>query len=313
MFNFFTLLVLKQNRHRLCSFVIEYLIAMVVSAYTTPYLSFLNRYQMLRLCRHRSYSSCLLTTRTLYTCTSKSKETKRNLLRPNDSLTIYPSRGCFHPGASNLTREQLGVDDNKAVTPKHILSSLFSYVWPKEKPHIRRRVLAAMGLLVAAKGINVIVPTIFGKVIDFYGPNSGVLLQEPGTAIVATGVAMIAGYGIARTTASGFNELRNAVFAKVSHDSTRRVARNVFLHLHNLDLRFHLTRRTGGLAKAVDRGTRGINFILSAIIFNIAPTALELSIVTAIMGYRFGPEYALATLGFTGVYAGFTFLTTRWR
>lgn len=89
--------------------------------------------------------------------------------------------------------------------------------------------------------------------------------------------------GIARAGSAFFNELRNAIFAKVSHDSIRRVANRVFLHLLNLDLNFHLSRQTGALAKAVDRGTRGINFILSALVFNIVPTAFEVTMVSSIL------------------------------
>ena len=89
--------------------------------------------------------------------------------------------------------------------------------------------------------------------------------------------------GIARTGAAGFNELRNAVFAKVAQDSIRKIAKNVFLHLHNLDLNFHLSRQTGALSKAIDRGSRGINFVMSALVFNVVPTIFEVSLVAGIL------------------------------
>lgn len=91
------------------------------------------------------------------------------------------------------------------------------------------------------------------------------------------------GYGVARASASGLNELRNAVFARVAQNSIRRLAKNVFLHLHSLDLRFHLNRQTGALSKAIDRGTRGINFVLSSLVFNVVPTIVEVALVASIL------------------------------
>lgn len=89
--------------------------------------------------------------------------------------------------------------------------------------------------------------------------------------------------GAARITSIGFNELRNAVFAKVAQNSIRQIARNVFLHLHNLDLNFHLSRQTGSLAKTIDRGSRGIIFVMSALVFNVVPTIFEVSLVAGIL------------------------------
>merc|ERR1719187_1596896 len=93
------------------------------------------------------------------------------------------------------------------------------------------------------------------------------------------------GYGVARAGALGFSELRNAVFAKVAQHSIRTIAQNVFRHLHNLDLSFHLNRQTGALSKTIDRGSRGIATVLNAMIFNIVPTIFELSLVTGILAY----------------------------
>ena len=89
--------------------------------------------------------------------------------------------------------------------------------------------------------------------------------------------------GVTRIGAAAFNELRNAVFAKVAQDSIRKIAQQVFLHLHNLDLNFHLNRQTGALSKAIDRGSRGINFAISALVFNIVPTVFEVSLVSGIL------------------------------
>ncbi|CAG2105081.1 unnamed protein product, partial [Medioppia subpectinata] len=118
---------------------------------------------------------------------------------------------------------------------------------------------------------------------------------------------------MARAGSSLFNELRNAVFAKVAHDSIRRVAGNVFTHLHRMDLNFHLNRQTGALSKAIDRGTRGINFVLSALVFNVVPTFFEVALVSSIMYYKFGGQFAGITLGCIGAYTLFTLGITKWR
>ncbi|TMS17296.1 ATP-binding cassette sub-family B member 7, mitochondrial [Larimichthys crocea] len=116
-----------------------------------------------------------------------------------------------------------------------------------------------------------------------------------------------------RACAALFNELRNTVFGKVAQSSIRRIAKNVFLHLHNLDLGFHLSRQTGALSKAIDRGTRGISFVLSALVFNLGPTVFEMGLVSSILYYKFGGQFAAVTLGTLSAYTLFTILFTQWR
>ncbi|RUP47137.1 P-loop containing nucleoside triphosphate hydrolase protein [Jimgerdemannia flammicorona] len=110
-----------------------------------------------------------------------------------------------------------------------------------------------------------------------------------------------------------FQELRNAVFANVAQKAIRRVARNVFYHLHQLDLGFHLARQTGGLNRAIDRGTKGISFLLSSMVFHVIPTALEITMVCGILASQYGTSYALVTLGTMAAYTAFTIVTTSWR
>ncbi|XP_062856448.1 iron-sulfur clusters transporter ABCB7, mitochondrial isoform X2 [Trichomycterus rosablanca] len=119
--------------------------------------------------------------------------------------------------------------------------------------------------------------------------------------------------GVSRAGSALFNELRNAVFGKVAQSSIRRIAKNVFLHLHSLDLSFHLSRQTGALSKAIDRGTRGISFVLSALVFNLGPTAFEMALVSAILYYKCGGQFALVTLGTLSAYTLFTIAFTQWR
>ncbi|XP_071547764.1 iron-sulfur clusters transporter ABCB7, mitochondrial-like [Panulirus ornatus] len=223
-------------------------------------------------------------------------------------------RNCFHPGASAMARDYVGVT-TKDVTGQEMLGALAAYVWPKGNTAVKARVLTALGLLVAAKLLNVQVPFIFKDAINYLNKHAGDVLAmtDPTSAVATTAVSLMIGYGIARTGAAGFNELRNAVFAKVAQNSIRKIAKNVFLHLHSLDLNFHLSRQTGALSKAIDRGSRGINFVMSALVFNVVPTIFEVSLVSGILAYKCGWEFAGVTVASIVAYAAFTLGITQWR
>ncbi|XP_069748911.1 iron-sulfur clusters transporter ABCB7, mitochondrial isoform X2 [Narcine bancroftii] len=163
--------------------------------------------------------------------------------------------------------------------------------------------------------MNVMVPFMFKYAVDELNQMSGSVLNlNDGTSTVITmATAVLIGYGVSRICAAAFNELRNAVFGKVAQSSIRRIAKNVFLHLHNLDLGFHLSRQTGALSKAIDRGTRGISFVLSALVFNLGPTTFEVLLVSGILFFKCGGPYALISLGTLGAYSAFTIGITQWR
>ncbi|KAK9469859.1 P-loop containing nucleoside triphosphate hydrolase protein [Lipomyces arxii] len=133
-----------------------------------------------------------------------------------------------------------------------------------------------------------------------------------GTLWTVVGATVI-GYGLARIGSTLFGELRNAVFASVAQKAIRTVALNVFDHLLRLDLNFHLSRQTGGLSRAIDRGTKGISFVLSSMIFHVLPTALEIGMVCGVLTYTYGSQFAAVTLGTMVAYTVFTFRTTAWR
>ncbi|CAI8021418.1 ATP-binding cassette sub-family B member 7, mitochondrial [Geodia barretti] len=188
---------------------------------------------------------------------------------------------------------------------------MIRHVWPRDRPWLKVRVVTALGLLVGAKLINVQVPFFFKYAVDYF--NKLPDLSTPENTIFTIGTALLLGFGAARIGSSLFNELRNAVFAKVAQTSIRRVAKSTFLHLHSLDHAYHLSRHTGAMSRAVDRGTRGINFVLSALVFNVFPTIFEVSLVSGILTYKFGLSYALVTIGTLSVYAAFTLGVTQWR
>ncbi|KAH6557425.1 hypothetical protein KP509_1Z115500 [Ceratopteris richardii] len=210
----------------------------------------------------------------------------------------------------------------KPVADIRILQNLGSYLWPKDNTEFKVRLFISLGLLVAAKVLNVQVPFLFKYAVDDLSLSIGAATSAAGAAAssssmiavaLGTPVAVLVGYGIARAGAAACNELRNAVFAKVSQGTIRIVAKKVFLHLHNLDLQFHLSRQTGALHRIIDRGTRGINFILTSMVFNVFPTFLEISMVAGILAYKFGAPFAWVTTVTVACYTAFTFAITQWR
>jgi ATP-binding cassette subfamily B protein len=185
------------------------------------------------------------------------------------------------------------------------LKGLGPYLWPRDSMELRVRVVLALLLLVAGKLVNIMSPLFYKYAVD--------ALTVPNPAIIAVPLAMIVAYGAARVMSQGFNELRNAVFAKVGQRAVRQVALSAFRHIHALSLRFHLERRTGGLARAVERGTAGIEFLLSFMLFNVVPTVFEIALVCAILWRLYNWAFAIVTLVTIVTYIGFTFAVTDWR
>ena len=183
------------------------------------------------------------------------------------------------------------------------LRTLAPYLWPAEFG-LRVRVVIALVFLAAAKLVSVTTPLLFKRSIDALTPHD---------AALAVPVGLILAYGLARVTSQTFGELRDAVFAKVGSRAIRVVGLNVFQHLHALSLRFHLDRQTGGLSRAVERGTKGIEFLLGFMLFNILPTLLEIGLVTAIMWRLYDARFAVVAFVTITIYIGFTLGITEWR
>ncbi|OVA02204.1 ABC transporter [Macleaya cordata] len=218
------------------------------------------------------------------------------------------------------------------VADMRILRTLAKYLWLKDNFEFRLRVVLAMGLLIGSKAtnkllsnvfqvLNVQVPFLFKLAVDWLSTASGTgsSLASFSTAnatllaLFVSPAAVLIGYGIARAGAAACNELRTAVFSKVALRTIRTVSRKVFSHLHDLDLRYHLSRQTGALNRIIDRGSRGINFILSSMVFNVVPTILEISMVAGILAYKFGASFAWITSLSVGAYIAFTLSVTQWR
>ncbi|KAL6806721.1 P-loop containing nucleoside triphosphate hydrolase protein [Trichoderma sp. SZMC 28013] len=190
-----------------------------------------------------------------------------------------------------------------------IMKEMSRYLWPKGDVGTKVRVGLAVALLIGAKVLNVQVPFYFKSIVDSMNID---IAAVGGTATTVAG-AMIIAYGATRIGATLFQELRNAVFASVAQKAIRGVARNVFNHLLRLDLSFHLSKQTGGLTRAMDRGTKGISFLLTSMVFHILPTALEISMVCGILTWQYGVKFAAVTALTMVGYTAFTIWTTAWR
>ncbi len=180
------------------------------------------------------------------------------------------------------------------------LRSLFPYLW-----RYRGRVILAFGLLILAKVANVSVPLVLKQIIDALDVSQNPMVVLP--------TALILAYGTLRLAASLFGELRDAVFAKVTQGAIRSIAVEVFRHLHELSLRFHLERKTGGVSRDIERGTRGLGFLLNFMVFNIIPTLVEIGLVIGILLLNYDAWFGIITFASIAAYITYTLVVTEWR
>ncbi len=196
------------------------------------------------------------------------------------------------------------VDIAKSESSLATVRSLLPYLWPKREPGLRVRVVLASLCLVLAKIATVIIPILYARAVDVLSAKAGPL---------AVPAALIVAYALVRIASSGFGELRDALFAAVQQRAARVISRETFEHLHNLSMRFHLDRQTGGLSRIILRGTTGIQTVLRLAVFNVVPTLIELLLTVGILWHMFNWIYAAITLVAVGGYLGFTFGFTSWR
>ena len=185
---------------------------------------------------------------------------------------------------------------------------LFPFLWPRNRKDLKLRVILASFSMVLAKIASVYTPLILGNAVDSLSDlSSGInlLLYIP--------IAIIISYGLVRIASFAFNEIRDALFSKVSQNAIRKVSLKIFKHLHYLSLDFHLSRQTGGLNRYIDRGTKGIDFLLRYVLFNVVPTFIELLLVIGILLTLYGYEYALITFVTISIYIFLTLIITQWR
>ena len=205
------------------------------------------------------------------------------------------------PPTSKAARRRLG--------DRRTLAALLPYLWPgpgiEQWFEMRVRVVLALSLLAAAKVVNIYVPIFYKTAVDTLSPEHGGAIAVP--------VMIIVTYAAARVLNVAFSELRDAVFAKVGQRAIRTVALQTFRHLHALALRFHLERQTGGLSRAIERGTKGIETLLSYMLFSILPTLLEIALVCGVLWGFYDVWFAVVTFVTIVGYIAFTMMVTEWR
>ena len=180
------------------------------------------------------------------------------------------------------------------------IRSLIPYLWG-----YRYRAGLAIGSLILAKLANVAVPLLLKEIVDTLDQNHETALVLP--------LALLVGYGLMRAGSALFNELRDAIFAKVRHGIVREISIRFMAHLHNLSLRFHLDRKTGGITRDMERGTRSISSLFNMLLFNIIPTLIEVTLIAAILLANYNPWFAIITFATVAIYITTTFAITNWR
>ena len=199
--------------------------------------------------------------------------------------------------------------ENPSASGWQTIKRVGPYLWPQNEPWVKRRVVLSLMALVVAKLVSVTTPYLYKVAVDALtgkAPSVGLL-------IALTAVGLTVAYGMARLLSVGFGELRDAIFVRVGQRAIRRLALETFTHIHRLSMRYHITRKTGGLSRIIERGVKGVDFLLRFMLLSIGPLVLELTMVSVIFAVLFGWQYMAAVVTTIVLYVVFTFRVTEWR
>jgi ABC-type transport system involved in Fe-S cluster assembly fused permease/ATPase subunit len=191
-----------------------------------------------------------------------------------------------------------------------VLKELLPYIWPADRPDLRRRVLLALGALVIAKAITLLVPIAYKQIVDLLTGQGGAGAAAGNTSMLglaALPAMLIVAYGVGRVLMVLFAQFRDIWFTVVAQHAVRELANETFRHLHQLSLRFHLERRTGGLSRVIERGVNGVDTVVRMAVLNSVPTAVELLMISGLVAYYFGWIYVVVVLLTVVLYVWFTF------
>ncbi|MBC2835901.1 ABCB family ABC transporter ATP-binding protein/permease [Paragemmobacter straminiformis] len=199
--------------------------------------------------------------------------------------------------------------DEKPANGLQTIRRVLPYLWPKGEGWVKRRVVISLVMLVLAKIVSVSTPFLYKEAVDALAGD-----KPTGAALIGlTAVGLTIAYGLARLGNTAFQELRDAIFVRVGQRALRKLALETFEHIHALSLRYHITRKTGGLSRIIERGVKGVDFLLRFMIFSIGPLILELGMVAAIFAVVFGWQYSAVVIVVITIYVLFTFRVTEWR
>jgi ABC-type bacteriocin/lantibiotic exporter with double-glycine peptidase domain len=191
------------------------------------------------------------------------------------------------------------------------LANLWPYIWPTNRPDLRKRVLWASFYLVLSKLVLISVPYFFKWATDAL--NGQLTVPQMLPALLVGPIMLVIAYNAVRLVQLGLNQLRDALFARVGQHAVRQLAYRTFVHMHELSLRFHLERRTGGLSRVIERGTKGIETIVRFTILNSVPTVLEFVLTAAVFAYAYGWLYVVVIAVTVVLYVWFTVKASDWR
>ncbi|MEO1549117.1 MAG: ABC transporter ATP-binding protein/permease [Pseudomonadota bacterium] len=191
-----------------------------------------------------------------------------------------------------------------------IIAKVVPYLWPKDDAEARVRVVIALIMLVGARAASVSTPFFYKEAVDTLAPTQ---TGDPALFLALGAGGLVVAYGVLRLLSIGLNQLRDAIFAKVGQRALRRLAIETFEHIHALSLRYHITRKTGGLSRIIERGVKGVEFLLRFLLFSIGPLVLELAMIAAVLFFVFDVWYLAAVVLTIFLYVFFTFKVTEYR
>ena len=198
------------------------------------------------------------------------------------------------------------VEKQERASGLRTIKRVIPYLWPDGEVWVKRRVLIAMAALLLSKLIAVYTPIIYRDAVN-------ALSGEGVSDLLLGAVGLTVAYGMARIFTSGFQQLRDGVFAAVAQRALRKLALETFTHIHRLSMRYHITRKTGGLSRIIERGVKGVDFLLRFLLFSVGPLILELLLVAGIFFFLFDVWYLAVVVGTIALYVWFTFTVTEWR
>ena len=248
---------------------------------------------------------------------------------PKDAYRWLSSTPSNTTLSEDIPKTAPNATNDETESPFRIPKTLARHVWPSDNSEkskeSKKQVVLALSLMLAGKAVTIQVPFIFKSLVDslqidvsktIEAVNLAPTALDLSTLTTAAGIPVIVtlmGYGMSRAAASGFQELRNAVFAKVTQQAIREVGSSVFNHVHTLDMQFHLSKNTGKVSRILDRGNRSISYVLNAMVFHVVPTTVEVGLVTGLVYYQFSLSHAAVVLTTIAAYTGFTAGITQWR
>lgn len=198
---------------------------------------------------------------------------------------------------------------DQSAGPLQTMRRVLPYLWPDGEAWVKRRVVGALLMLVLAKVISVSTPFLYKQAVDALAGET----PDTGTLLALTAVGLTIAYGVARLGTVAFGELRDVIFVRVGQRALRKLALETFTHIHRLSMRYHITRKTGGLSRIIERGVKGVDFLLRFMLLSIGPLILELSMVSVLFAFLFGWQYMAVVVVTITLYVTFTFRVTEWR